>query len=74
LGEWALALAEKSNRRQTELWQEARAWFGRSADYWNGLRAQRTLESSEAEAAEKLAAAITKCDQALAKLQFRPAR
>jgi len=74
LGEWAMALAEKPNRRQIELWQEARSWFERSADYWNGLRAQRTLESSEAETAEKIAAAITKCDQALAKSQGRPPR
>jgi tetratricopeptide (TPR) repeat protein len=74
LGEWTMALAEKPNRRQIELWREARAWFGRSIDYWNGLRAQRTLESAEAETAQKIAAAIAKCDQALAKLKAQPAR
>ncbi len=69
LGEWAMELAEKSNRRQAEFWREARAWFERSAEYWNDLRARRTLENSEAETAKQIAAAIAKCEQALAKSQ-----
>jgi serine/threonine protein kinase len=49
-------------------WSEARAWYQKSLDTWQGLRQKAPLEEADAAQPEKIAARIASCDAALAKL------
>ncbi|MGH9934643.1 MAG: protein kinase domain-containing protein, partial [Blastocatellia bacterium] len=72
LGESHAILAEKSrpySAKQAELWREARKWYQQSAGVWAELRARHQLSESETDDANKVAAAIAKCDQSLDKLR-----
>jgi serine/threonine protein kinase len=77
LGELHAALAEKNRvalNRQVEFWQEARNWHQQSANLWAELRARQPLSQAENEDANKVAAALAKCEQALARLRGAPLR
>jgi eukaryotic-like serine/threonine-protein kinase len=53
---------------RVESWQRARALYGRSAEFWSGLRSSGQLSAGDAGKPAELAAEVTRCDQALAAL------
>jgi len=60
--------ARGSATHRTRNWQEARAWYQKSADIWTEKRIRGSLDRSESETAEKAAQGIAKCNAALARL------
>jgi len=60
--------AKDSAAHRTRSWQEARAWFQKSADIWTEKRIRGSLDRSESETAERTAQGIAKCNTALARL------
>jgi len=77
LGELHAMLAEKTrpdSAKRTELWREARKWYQQSAGIWAELRARHQLTESETEDANKVTAAIAKCDQSLDRLRGAPGK
>lgn len=65
----ALAADSKGSAvHRTRSWQEARAWYQKSADIWTEKRSRGSLDRSESDTAERAAQGIARCDAALAKL------
>jgi serine/threonine protein kinase/tetratricopeptide (TPR) repeat protein len=59
------SVAETSARRKTESWREARNWYQKSLDTWQGLRERVALCGADAGRIDETAREIAKCDAAL---------
>jgi serine/threonine protein kinase len=69
LADSALAVDAKGSAvHRTRSWQEARAWYQKSADIWTEKRIRGSLDRAESETAEEAAQGIAKCNTALARL------
>lgn len=66
-----LAAVNKSQREQTDRWNEARKQYQQSLDIWRDLEKRNVLRVADAKKPDEVSRRLARCDAALAKLNPR---